>query len=111
VKKTDKKLVLHIPAEISNHSGLMKSQIVRFAYRMCTAIDYLEEVAERSEFDDDDVLMPIDCEEDPVEVMEDATRVTLDIWMFANSILHGEQTQADIMKRFIEQKKELQEED
>ncbi len=92
---------LHIPTEIANHSSDMKTLISRFAYELNVGIDFVEQVS----LGNDDPL----CEEDPVDIFKNSALVALEIWSFCNQILNGDNSNADLMKRFIEDKKTLME--
>jgi len=95
---TDK---LHIPTEIANHSSDMKTLISRFAYELSVGIDFIEEVSLGNE--------DPACEEDPVDIFKTSALISLEIWSFCNQVLNGDNSNADLMKRFIEDKKTLME--
>tara|TARA_R100000458_G_C8059496_1_gene103097 strand:+ start:153 stop:479 length:327 start_codon:yes stop_codon:yes gene_type:complete len=91
---------LYIPEDILEQGSNMKSSLAFFSHQMTKVVDMLEYAARGCE--------PIE-EEDPVEMIKECRSRALDMWVFSNIILSGSTSDSDMMRWFIDQKKELKE--
>ncbi len=97
---------LYIPADIQDRASSMKTQVIGFAAGVCESLDNMLEAVEGRE-GQDRFERPWVTDEDP-RLMVDAMRLaSLDMWVFFNCVLEGEQDDASLMKAFIEQKGEV----
>ena len=91
---------LFIPEDILEPGSNMKSSLAFFSHQMTKVVDMLEYVARGGEPDE---------EEDPIEIIKECRNRALDMWAFSNIILSGSTSDSDMMRWFIDQKKELKE--
>tara|TARA_Y100000401_G_scaffold116844_1_gene123636 strand:+ start:1406 stop:1735 length:330 start_codon:yes stop_codon:yes gene_type:complete len=91
---------LFIPEDILEQGSNMKSSLAFFSHQMTKVVDMLEYVARGGEPDE---------EEDPIEIIKECRNRALDMWAFSNIILSGSTSDSDMMRWFIDQKKELKE--
>ena len=95
---------LYIPADIRERGSMMKTQGISFAANLCDSLDHMLEMAEshggEASFEEFN-------EVDPRAAVEFMRMASLDMWVFLNCVLEGEQTDASLMKAFMEQKAEI----
>lgn len=91
---------LFIPEDILEQGSNMKSSLVFFSHQMTKVVDILEYAARGGEPSE---------EEDPIEMIKECRSRALDMWAFSNIILNGSTSDSDMMRWFIDQKKELKE--
>ena len=96
---------LYIPSDIEDRASVMKTQVTGFAAGVCEALDHMLEAVEGQE-GKDSFERPW-ASEDPRDMMKAMRMASLDMWGFFNCVLEGEQTDASLMKAFIEQKAEV----
>ena len=101
--------MLYIPLDIEERASAMKTQALGYAMGLHEVIDHmlllLREGREGAiSVPHDELPFP---QHDPVEEIEFMRGAALDMWIFFNGLLEGEQTNASLMKSFMAQKPDL----
>lgn len=92
---------LYIPADLEERGSYMKTAIVQYAAQLCEAIDYMMEMSGACEAPTKGIVGVAEC---PRETFEALSVSSLDLWVFTHHVLDGDQTDASLMKAFMEQK-------